>query len=105
MPPIASKLTQQSTPVSKGAPVQQVEESSAVSWAARKGAKTTKVPSVPPSEDGSDDGPRPSTGSFKTNIGTRGASFTVDDWQPDFNGSEATGSVRGTADFAFRSPQ
>ena len=43
---------------------------------------------MPPSDDGSEDGPRPSTGSFKTNVGTKGASFTVDDWQPDFNGSE-----------------
>jgi hypothetical protein len=76
-----------------------------VSWAARKGSKTTKTSSVPTSEDGSDDGPRPSTGSFKTNVGTRGASFNVDDWQPDFNGSEAasaTGSVRGTVDHSHR---
>jgi hypothetical protein len=105
VPPIASKLTPQTPPSSKGAPAPQVEENSPVSWAARKGSKTTKTSSVPTSEDGSDDGPRPSTGSFKTNVGTRGASFTVDDWQPDFNGSEAasaTGSVRGTVDQSHR---
>lgn len=71
------------------------EETSSVSWSSRKATKsstasasTSKPPSVPPSDDGSEDGPRPSTGSFKTNVGTKGASFTVDDWQPDFNGSE-----------------
>ena len=74
------------------------EESSSVSWSSRKATKSnysnqapaSKLPSVPPSDDGSEDGPRPSTGSFKTNVGTKGASFTVDDWQPDFNGSEVS---------------
>ena len=76
------------------------EEVSSVSWSSRKASKSatsnqipsSKPPSVPPSDDGSEDGlgPRPSTGSFKTNVGTKGASFTVDDWQPDFNGSEAS---------------
>ena len=74
------------------------EEVSSVSWSSRKASKSatsnqipaSKPSSVPPSDDGSEDGPRPSTGSFKTNVETKGASFTVDDWQPDFNGSEAS---------------
>ena len=82
---------------------QSVASGGSTSWAAKKGAKKN-TPSksqsqsdntrTSHSDDGSDDDPKLSTGSFKTDIATKGGpSFNVDDWQPDFNGSQSTASV------------
>ena len=88
---------------------QSVASGGSTSWAAKKGAKKNIAAksqsqsqsdhngdSAPfhNSDDGSEDDPKLSTGSFKTDIATKGGpSFNVDDWQPDFNGSQSTASV------------
>ena len=84
---------------------QSVASGGSTSWAAKKGAKKNTASKsqsqsqsdntrTSHSDDGSDDDPKLSTGSFKTDIATKGGpSFNVDDWQPDFNGSQSTASV------------
>ena len=84
---------------------QSIASGGSTSWAAKKGAKKNTASKsqsqsqsdntrTSHSDDGSDDDPKLSTGSFKTDIATKGGpSFNVDDWQPDFNGSQSTASV------------
>ena len=95
VPPITSKHSMPPPAPNRTGPPS--EEGSTVSWAARK--VKGKAPSTAGSDDGSEEGLKNSSGTgtigFQNNTGSgsKPASFSVDDWQPDFNGSQSSASV------------
>ena len=100
VPPITSKHSMPPPAPNRTGPPS--DEGSTVSWAARK-VKNGKAVSSVGSDDGSEDGQKTSSGAgtgtgkggYQNNVGlgSKPASFSVDDWQPDFNGSQSSASV------------